>query len=257
MGQSIAGQLNQLPIDMQGNVLGTNQPYAGNFRPAPGMPGVEIGYEDPYTLMTGQMPPAAGSPGAVIEQPFIPPGQGSPGMGGKSPNNSWNQTWRGVGEIMGDPANQKTLGATGTPEQMQQFQQAFNDLGSVGLGGKGGGGPLAQIPIDMNGNILGQGPNLPQTPPMMAPQTGTPGRPVPAEPFTPRGPGFANPGSGGVVPAPSPQVPGGSPIRPTLPTGRPMAAPPAPLVSQRSRVSRQPIQSMKMGRGAGRGGLLR
>lgn len=221
------------PVGQMMDAVGNAMPEAGNFRPAPGQPqGVMIG-QPGFGLPPGDA--------NLTSDPYANygtvPGDSQPGMGGKS----------------------------GVPTPVPN---------APGMGGKaGGGGPFAQIPIDMNGNIIGQGANLPQTPPMMAPQAGTPGRPFPTADFTPAGPGFANPGAGGVTPAPQPQVPaqGNRPVV-GLPGGTPQdkfgmlrPAPvqvptPAPIVNPRARVSRQPVQTMKqggMGRGAGRGGLLR
>ena len=163
------------------------------------------------------------------------------------------QAFTGIGQIMTDPEFQQAAGATATPEDNQQLQQAFTNLGNTfgggksvggqpGMGGKGGmmipqsmgdqvaqqqggmpgmggKGPLSQIPVDMNGQVLGTGqgmfspgsmgqqvadqqanmPTVPQAPPAAVAQGGTPGRPVPSMPFTPRGPGYANPGASGVA----------------------------------------------------------
>jgi hypothetical protein len=183
------------------------------------------------------------------------------------------------------PGNQYGIppaGIQGGPADLQYP----GEVSAPGMGGKGGmpldgikPNPFSQVPVDMQGNLLqpGANDNLPQVPPMMTPQSGTPGRPVPVADFTPRGPGFANPGGGGVVKDPMPQVPGqGAPgmggkgpvgaVTNALQNVRPAVQPmptPAPIVNPRARVSRQPVQSMKQGgmtrasRGAGRGGMLR
>jgi hypothetical protein len=163
------------------------------------------------------------------------------------------QAFTGIGQIMTDPEFQQAAGATATPEDNQQLQQAFTNLGNTfgggksvggqpGMGGKGGmmipqsmgdqvaqqqggmpgmggKGPLSQIPVDMNGQVLGTGqgmfspgsmgqqvadqqanmPTVPQAPPAAVAQGGTPGRPVPSAPMSPRGPGYANPGASGVA----------------------------------------------------------
>lgn len=248
MGQSIAGQLNQLPIDMQGNVLGTDQPDTGSFRPAPGQP---------QGVMIGQ---PGFQPTLGIGSGGLPPGDASPGTGGKG--SDW----------------QNAVATGGMPP---------------GAGGKGGG-PLAQIPIDMQGNVLGGGDatmnlpapnNLPSPPPMMTPQSGTPGRPVPAAPFTPIGPGVSNPGGGGVVQQPKPQLPAtppmsgvGQSLRGAAQQRQQMFAPQgAPLTGNfqpRTNLSPQPLgRPPVMGtiakpnrgigthygpiKGAGRGGMIR
>jgi hypothetical protein len=58
------GNFNMLPVDMQGNYLTGNEPST---------PQVGVG--------SGGMPP--GDAGVGFEQPMLPPGQGMPGMGGK------------------------------------------------------------------------------------------------------------------------------------------------------------------------------
>jgi len=226
MGQSIAGQINQLPVDMQGNVLGV------------GMPGGD----------------AAATTDQQAQQMQL---GGMPGMGGK--------------------------GGMMIPQSMGD-QVAQQQGGMPGMGGKG---PLAQIPIDMNGQVLGTGQgmlspgsmgqqvadqqaNISQPPtatPVGVQQGGTPGRPVSAMPFTPRGPGFNNPGAPGapqqqrgILTNPQGQnqpFQGGmqnrlQPARPA-PAVRPVNPfRPAPTMAQPVSLARN-----APGRGAGRGGLLR
>lgn len=156
-----------------------------------------------------------------------------------------------------------------------------------GMGGKGGfdsimGPGFTNNLTNVSNDIISQIPtqNIP-TPPVSTPvgvtQGGTPGRPVPAAPMTPRGPGFANPGAPGVVPSSPQDRPltgnfqpvrssvGGRPtpqaiaaqaqaVRPvgTLspqPVGRP------PVVGTISKPNRG-IGTIQQ-RGAGRGGILR
>jgi hypothetical protein len=130
-----------------------------------------------------------------------------------------------------------------------------NPGGMPGLGGKGPSGApggLNQLPVDMNGQVLGTGPgmfspgsmgqqvanqqaNIPQppaAPPAAVQQGGTPGRPVPSAPMSPRGPGYANPGGLG-----APQQQRGiltNPQGQNMPMGgmqnRLAPAPPAPAV---------------------------
>jgi hypothetical protein len=205
-------------------------------------------------------------------------------QGGQGYNNPLNQLPIGMdGQVL-----------TGNePQPMQPAVMPPGDAG-VGMGGKGGmpmpggsapgmggkaGGPLSQIPIDMNGNLLGG--NYPEIQPMPEPPSmgglppapiaaaplarvtgGTPGRPSAAAPMVPRGPGFANPGAPGAPPQQPMErnllAPPQTQPQPSQPRLQPApAAPAAPIVNPRARVSRQPVQSMKQGRGAGRGGMLR
>ena len=143
------------------------------------------------------------------------------------------------------------------------------------MGGKAGGfvpvmNDITQGITDIGNQVDTLG-NLPQTPtatPVGLTQGGSPGRPVPAAPMTPRGPGFANPGAPGVVPSspqdrpltgnfqpgrPTPQRPI-QPVRPVQnlspqPVGRP------PIVGTISKPNRG-IGTIQQ-RGAGRGGILR
>ena len=118
--------------------------------------------------------------------------------------------------------------------------------------GMGGKGPLAQIPIDMSGQVLGAGqtalpgqaPGLPTPQAPMVPQGGMQPRSAMGAPGGlnqyPVGPGYPQPGQGPFQtrPMPAPAVYGRNAV-----------------VNPRARVTAQPVQSMK--RGAGRGGLLR
>jgi len=145
------------------------------------------------------------------------------------------------------------------------------------MGGKGGG-PFAQIPIDMSGNVLGANqPPMPEQPamaglpsapiaaaPLAKTSGGTPGRPSPSAPIVPRGPGFNNPGAPGAPPQqpmergiltnpqgqPQP-FQGGQQNR--LPPARPAPAV-RPVVRQAPTIA-QPVNLTR--RGAGRGGMLR
>jgi len=68
-----------------------------------------------------------------------------------------------------------------------------------GMGGKGGMPMPGGTPFDGQGMIdsgTGSGP-MPTMPPLGVQQGGTPGRPSPSYPFTPRGPGYNNPGGHG------------------------------------------------------------
>lgn len=216
------GNFNMLPVDMQGNYLTGNEGLSRGV----GMPTSDPREMDgTFNLLGG-----GNFPGAVIDQPMLPPPGnytgGMPGMGGKS------------------------------------------------------GGPLAQIPIDMNGNLLnGVDGNYPEIQPMPEPTSmgglppapnaqiplgkvsgGTLGRPSASAPMVPRGPGANNPGAPGNPPPQPPER--GMLTPPQGPQNRLQpapAAPAAPIVSQRARVPRQAPVSMKggMARGAGRGGLLR
>ena len=251
MGQSIAGQINQLPIDMNGNVLtGPNPIQLQGGNPGGQLPSVPIDQNGNPQVGFG-MPggdAAATNPQQAQQMQL----GGMPGMGGK--------------------------GGMMIPQSMGD-QVAQQQGGMPGMGGKG---PLAQIPIDMNGQVLGTGQgmlspgsmgqqvadqqaNISQPPtatPVGVQQGGTPGRPVPAMPFTPRGPGFNNPGSQGAAmgqPLTGNFQPGGMQNR--LQPAPAAPAVPRPgyginsVVNPRARVTAQPVQSMK--RGAGRGGLLR
>lgn len=174
--------------------------------------------------------------------------------------------------IMGGNSQLLMGGYGGTPEDDYGNLRAQPVPGqsTPGMGGKAGGSkpnPFSQVPVDMEGNLLqpGANDNLPQTPPMMTPQTGTPGRPVSVADFTPRGPGLANPGGGGVVQNPSPQVPGQSTPGVGGKTGGGVFQPfmgPAPTINPIARGGgRAQMQSTKprgmVGKGAGRGGILR
>jgi len=179
------------PVTGQGTQMG------GIFNPnGPFGPGGNIGGGVPQDLTPEQI--SAMNPdikigfGEDFNIPgYQPPGGNSPGMGGKG----------GLDQIsaMNPGMTMPAPGAT-----------------SPGMGGKG---PLSQIPVDMNGQVLGTGqgmfspgsmgqqvtdqqaniPQPPAAPPAAVAQGGTPGRPVPAMPFTPRGPGYANPGASGVA----------------------------------------------------------
>ena len=136
-------------------------------------------------------------------------GKGAPGMGGKAPQQGPQQ------------------GFDGRPLD-QQFP---------GAGGKGPSGApngLNQLPVDMNGQVLGTG-QPPDLPPgahigfpednMLPPRYNTKPSPAP-------------------MPAPRPS-----------PFAKPQAYGRNAVVNPRARVTPQPVQSMK--RGAGRGGVLR
>ena len=171
-----------------------------------------------------------GAPGGLDQYPVGPdypqPGQ-APGMGGKGPS--------------GPPTGGMDPRPVG-PGYPQPGQ-------APGMGGKG---PLAQIPIDMSGQVLGAGqtalpgqaPGLPTPQAPMVPQGGMQPRSAMGAPGGldqyPVGPGYPQPGQGPFQtrPMPAPAVYGRNAV-----------------VNPRARVTAQPVQSMK--RGAGRGGLLR
>ena len=160
----------------------------------------------------------------------VQPGGSTPGMGGKG-SPGFEQIFNQIGPVLGEAAN--TLGGTADPALIGQgFGQigryADTALGgsTPGMGGKGGPGGstpgaggkgsdpftgvINQIP-NIADQIVAQQPslampgglqNLPQPPaalPAAVAQGGTPGRPVPVAPMTPRGPGLANPGASGVA----------------------------------------------------------
>jgi hypothetical protein len=104
---------------------------------------------------------------------------------------------------MGMPINQAV-------DQVVQVAQLAQNAAAPGGSTPGGSTPGAG----------GKGfANLPHPPTPMAPQSGTPGRPVPAAPFTPRGPGYANPGAQGAIAHPQGEVPGTPPIQTAPLTG--------------------------------------
>jgi hypothetical protein len=143
--------------------------------------------------------------------------------------------------------------------------QGGSTFGSVpGLGGKG---PMAEMPIPSPMENL---PSNPTPDYVGVQQGGTPGRPVPAAPFTPRGPGFANPGAPGVVPGDQQNKPLTGNFQPGHPTpqlARPVGRPVTNLSPQP--LGRPPVTgtltkpSKGIGvtygplKGAGRGGILK
>ena len=207
-------------------------------------------------------------------QTSIVPGQGAMGMGGEN-----GQLPYGYIDYNGPPLDSLF--------PKSQFMELMNSQGyggsSPGMGGKGGMmsgmGGMGGMPADAPpGTMLGQPVdtpriNIPQQPPMVPPQSGTPGRPVPVEPFTPAGPGLANPGAIGVNPSlqPPPPLQQAQPQRPpTLAQRQPnmparLQAPlrvgpgpmnPPPSAGRGSNAGRGPSPQKVRTAGAGRGGLL-
>ncbi len=192
-----------------------------------------------------------------------------------------------LNNMMGQMQPMVGTGSGGMPQGDADFTQdpyGVPGQSTPGMGGKAGGGrpnPFSQVPVDMQGYLLQPGANDFMSPPapttpLGVEQGGTPGRPVPAAPMSPRGPGFANPGGPGVgTPGMGGKSGGGQMPQPMpRPEIQPMPAPPmtapGPMVNPRSRVSMQAPQSMKQGimgrggmgmgkasRGAGRGGMIR
>ena len=173
--------------------------------------------------------------------------------------------------IFGFPDSDTTAN---TNQQTQQPQLGGMPGTSMpGMGGKGGmpGG----TPFDGQGMIdsgTGSGP-MPTMPPIGVQQGGTAGRPSPAFPFTPRGPGYNNPGGHGAQQLPLQQGSAPTPGILTNPQGqnnpfanfmqqlqqqRPIMAP----QQQRPIMAPQPAsvsapQNRFNIRGAGLGGLMR
>jgi hypothetical protein len=210
------GNFNMLPVDMQGNYLTGNEGLSRGV----GMPTSDPREMDgTFNLLGG-----GNFPGAVIDQPMLPPPGnytgGMPGMGGKGgmPSDA------PPGSMLGFPIDNPPMPVS-EPTSMGGLPPA----------------PNAQMPL---GRVSG----------------GTLGRPSASAPMVPRGPGANNPGSPGNPPPQPPER--GMLTPPQGPQNRLQpapAAPAAPIVSQRARVPRQAPVSMKggMARGAGRGGLLR
>jgi hypothetical protein len=231
MGQSIAGQLNQLPVDMQGNVL-TNSPDPREMNGTFGSPGMGLpNGVNPQDAATDMMPtimPGLGGKGGAQYGAIQ---MGSPGTGGKGGASS-------------------TTFPTFSPEQNAMIKTQTDMFAPVPEPTSMGGlppAPNAQSPL---GKVSG----------------GTPGRPSASAPMVPRGPGFANPGAPGNPPPQPPERgiltnPAGQPMpfqggqQNRLQPARPAPAVrpvnpyrPAPTVAQPVNVAR---------RGAGRGGMLR
>lgn len=181
------------------------------------------------------------------------------------------------------------LPVPGTYGQVPQYMPPA-DGGMPGLGGKGS----SYAPTTAAGLLLGpsgdiafnqmiqavpefaQAANSNQTQananaqiPTGVQQGGTPGRPVPVEQFTPRGPGFANPGGKGAAPQVQVPPPNFTPSILTTPQGQNLpfrGQQPARNLSPQP-VGRPPVMgtmakpSRGIGtiaqRGAGRGGILR
>lgn len=225
MGFSIADQLNQLPRDMEGNVLGS-----GGGMPNPDGLTPQVGVE---------------LPGNTAQQPadVMPAGGSTPGMGGKG------------GIPMPTPQ-------TGTPGMGGKAGGPMSQI-PIDMNGNLLGGNYPEIQPMPEQPAIGGLPPAPITPaPLARTSGGTTGRPSPSAPMVPRGPGFANPGAPGAPPQqpmersiltnpqgqPQP-VQGG--MQNKLPPARPVFGQQA----QGRRLSgRGPLGGFK---GAGRGGLLR
>jgi hypothetical protein len=121
-----------------------------------------------------------------------------------------------------------------------------------GMGGQGSNPfmDFANQAPNIADQIVAQQPSLtmptpPQSIPLGVQQGGTPGRPSPAAPMVPRGPGYANPGASGVARS----------MQGAQQQQQQMYAPQTINFGIGSRVS-QPV-APNMVRGAGRGGVLR
>lgn len=235
MGQpisGIAGQLNQLPVDMQGNVLGVG---SGGL-PAPD--GV-----NPQDVATdGMIGPNVinyGSPGMGGKGP-ITPGGSLPGMGGKGGFDGAVQEQpeaQPVANLPAPPAPNAPQGATlGRPSPsapMTPRGPGFNNPGAPGVQGR----PLT-------GNF---GPN---TPPKSTPQFISNARQVPLQP-TPRPTPFVRPNVGqGGADLRTKMGLGSGPVNPFAGAGQ--------MGSYRDKMLNQGTQAAqsRLSKGAGRGGLL-
>ena len=210
-------------------------------------PGVDMPSSDPRE-MDGTFNPSGGAPGlggkggmpgAVIEQPMIPPGSGAPGLGGKGG---------------GGPLAQ-------IPIDMQ---------GNVLGGGGNFPGAVIEQPMIPPGSDVPSMAGLPPAPNAQVPlgkvSGGTLGRPSASAPMTPRGPGFNNPGAPG---APLPQPPERGMLTPPQGQNMPFQggiqnrlqpARPAPAVRPANPYRPAPTVARPVSitrRGAGRGGVLR
>ena len=244
---------------------------------------------DPTTGQGVQMGGVAGlnNPKLGIGSGGMPPGDANVGAGGKggmfmppapqNPSGAPTDQLKAIGSPT--PAPVPFNGSNDTSVPVQQPGGGMPGMG--GKGGKfGGGQPPVAMPGDFNQYPQPELPppepmvNMPQPVPQPIPvgvqQGGTPGRPVPAQPFTPRGPGNVNPGGGGVAPqAPqAPQQPRSiltNPQGQNMPFGgaqnrlQPMMAQPRPMPQQQnfSRAPTNMLTAQNAKRGAGRGGLLR
>ena len=231
MGQAIsgiAGQLNQLPIDMQGNVLGVG---SGGL-PAPDGVNPQDAATDGPTMMLP--PPGQGAPGMGGKGPITPggmPGMGAPGFGGKGGFDGAVQEQpeaQPVANLPVPPAPNAPQGATiGRPSPsapMTPRGPGFNNPGAPGVQGR----PLT-------GNF---GPNKPAQP---SPQPISNARQIPLVRPTV--------GQGGADLRTKMGL-GSGPVNPFAGAGQ--------MGSYRDRMLNQGTQAAqsRLSRGAGRGGLL-
>jgi integrin beta 8 len=157
MGGIRPNPFSQVPVNMQGYLL---QPGENDLM-AP--PATEFGNPSGPGQVSAPGTGGPNIPGAVIEQPFIPPGQGSPGMGGK--------IGRGFGGNMPQPAPATPLGVEqgGTPGR----PVAATPMSPRGPGFANPGAP--GVNNNMPSPSLTQPPLTPEIQPMPTPPMTAPG----------------------------------------------------------------------------------
>ena len=165
MGMGISGQGGAISGIQQGQGFLGNFDANGNLIPGTGGVGNPNGpTQTPGTSTPGTLMPGPGGGGGPIYNPI------------------------GIANQNGNPTGPATNPGTSTP-----------GTSMPGTGGKGGMPQGPAMPGGGGNTSLG-GTSVPvqQPAPIGVQQGGTPGRPSPAFPFTPRGPGYANPGGQGV-----------------------------------------------------------